>query len=268
MNIGFWKMHGASNDFILVDDRKLSFPVKDSKWIEKISSRRTGVGCEGVMLIQPSKKASFKMRFFNPDGSEADMCGNGARCISRLAYDIKVAPSSMTIETCAGILKSRIIKDKVMLTMTTPRDWRLKRKINVAGKKFIYGFVNSGVPHAVVESPSLEKLDIQKLGAAIRYHKEFAPAGTNANFIHVTGKNRLSLRTYERGVEAETHACGTGMVASALIAAKLGRVKAPVQVIPKSGDTIIVDFKLTDSGAENVTMLGPAEYVFKGTLIY
>ena len=261
-------MHGASNDFILVDDRELKFPADDKAWIARITSRRTGVGSEGVLLIQPSGRADFKMRFFNPDGGEADMCGNGARCIARLAHDLGVAPAAMAMETGAGLVRAEIRGEAVLLQMTEPRDWRLNRTLDVDGQPLAYGFVNSGVPHVVVETRDLASVDVQRLGSRIRYHKDFAPAGTNANFISITGPDSIRVRTYERGVEAETLACGTGMVAGGLVAAKLGRVNLPVRVTPASGDVLIVDAQVTSDGATRVTLLGPAVHVFQGTLNY
>jgi diaminopimelate epimerase len=266
--IPFWKMHGAANDFIVVDDRALTFPAHDSAWLQAIMKRHTGVGSEGVLLIQPSHTADFRMRFFNPDGGEVDMCGNGARCIARLAHELEVAPARMTFETGAGVVGAEILGDQVRLTMTTPRDWRLDRRLHAAGRDLAYDFVNSGVPHAVVRVDDLPGLDVQTVGAAIRYHADFAPKGTNANFISVAGPDTVRLRTYERGVEAETPACGTGIVAAGLIAGRTGLVKPPVRVIPASGDILEVDFQLTADGAEHVTLFGPAAHVFRGELIY
>jgi diaminopimelate epimerase len=208
------------------------------------------------------------MRFYNPDGSEVEMCGNGARCVARLAGDIGAAPANMTIDTIAGILKAEIIEDNVKLGMTDPKDWRLNKTLAISGQSVEYGFVNSGVPHVVVEVEDLAACNVQELGSCIRYHEDFAPAGTNANFIYVTGAQSLSIRTYERGVEDETLACGTGIVASSLIAAKAGRVKQPVDVTVAGGDLLSVDFGLTEDGAENVTLLGPAVHVFQGALEY
>lgn len=268
MKIPFWKMHGAGNDFVLVDDRKLTVPVADKAWLAAIGQRRTGVGCEGIILIQPSARAHFTMRFFNPDGSEVDMCGNGARCVARLAYDLKVAPASMTFETGAGIIAAEMVGDRVRLGMTVPGDWRLNQVIDLDGRKRPYGFVNSGVPHVVMPLEQLEQEDVAKTGAAIRYHKDFAPRGTNANFIQVTGPDTLKIRTYERGVEAETLACGTGIVASGLIAGRMGWVKPPVKVTCAGGDVLEVGYVLTADGARDVTLLGPAVHVFTGELQY
>ena len=261
-------MHGAANDFIVVDDRALTFPAHDTAWLQRIMQRHTGVGSEGVLLIQPSTRENFRMRFFNPDGGEVDMCGNGARCIARLAHELGVAPTVMTLETGAGVIGAEILGDQVRLTMTTPKDWRLGRRLRALDREWGYNFVNSGVPHAVLCVEQLDTLDVQALGSAIRYHADFAPKGTNANFICVAEPGTVRLRTYERGVEAETPACGTGIVAAGLIAGRTGLVTPPVKVIPASGDTLEVDFQLTPDGAEKVTLLGPAAHVFTGELVY
>lgn len=284
-------MHGAGNDFILVDDRAQTFPVCDNVWLARIAARRTGIGCEGVILIQPSEKADFRMRFFNPDGNEVEMCGNGARCVARLAREIGAAPERMKIETIAGVLEAEVDENMVRLHMTPPTDYRMDQWLPLTlpspqggedkgltlssprggedkGEELNYSFVNTGVPHVVVEADDIDTCDVQGLGARIRYHDNFAPAGANANFISVTGPQSLRIRTYERGVEAETLACGTGIVAGALIAARLGRTKPPVSAMAASGDILTVDFQLTAEGAENVTLLGPAVHVFKGILEY
>ncbi len=268
MNIHFWKMHGAGNDFILVDDRAGTFPASDIKWLSGIGARRTGVGCEGIILIQNSDKADFRMRFFNPDGNEADMCGNGARCVARLAHEIGVTPMVMSIETAAGMLKAEILDNTVRIELTEPHGWETGGSLEIDGRQIKYGFVNTGVPHVVVEVDDLAGCDVKGLGAAIRYHAHFAPAGTNADFIHVTGTNSLSLRTYERGVEDETLACGTGIAASALIAYKLGKVKSPVEVKAASGDILVVGFRIDGDSVSNVTLTGLAVHVFQGEFKY
>ena len=231
-------------------------------------ARNTGVGSEGILLIQPSDRVDFRMRFFNPDGGEVDMCGNGARCIARLAHELNVAPSAMTFDTLAGAVGAEVKGDIIRLTMTPPKDWRLDRSLQLDGETVRYHFVNSGVPHVVVETEDVDAVDLPKLGAGIRYHDDFAPGGTNVNVIAVTGANALKLRTYERGVEAETPACGTGIVAAGLIAGRAGRVAPPVLVATAGGHELTVDYRLTDDGADEVTLTGPAEHVFQGTLEY
>jgi diaminopimelate epimerase len=174
----------------------------------------------------------------------------------------------MSIETPAGIVRAEARGDLVQLTMTEPHDWRMNRQIELFGRSYTYHFVNTGVPHVVIEVDDLAGTDVHKLGAAIRYHKEFAPKGTNANFIHLAPDGFLHVRTYERGVEGETLACGTGMVACGLIAGKIGRVTPPVKIVPASGDVLEVNYADTKDGATNVTLLGPAVHVFQGTLLY
>ena len=268
MKIPFWKMHGAANDFIVVDDRHQTFPAQDRAWLAHIMARRTGVGSEGVLLVQRAQGTDFRMRFFNPDGGEAEMCGNGARCIARFAYDHGVAPANMRFETVAGPVQAEILGNRVRLHLTPPRDWKLNQQLSVDGKLLTYHFVNTGVPHAVLEVTDLAAVDVAHVGAAIRRHTAFAPRGTNVNFIHVAADGVVGVRTFERGVEAETLACGTGMVACALIAGKLGRVRPPVQVRPASGDQLEVSYDPADDGVCDVTLLGPAEYVFQGELDY
>ncbi len=261
-------MHGAANDFVVIDDRALAFPARDAAWLRAIMDRRRGVGSEGVLLVQPSAVADFRMRFFNPDGGEVDMCGNGARCIARFAFDLGVAASRMRIETGAGLVGAEMLGELVRLTMTAPRDWRLGGELAVEGRRYPFDFVNSGVPHVVVPVDDLAAMDVARVGAAIRHHADFAPQGTNANFMQVTGPDSIAIRTFERGVEAETLACGTGIVAAGLLAGKTGRVQPPVRVTPASGDCLTVNFKLTPEGATDVTLTGPAVHVFRGELPY
>ncbi len=266
--ISFFKMHGAGNDFIVVDDRAGVFPLSDADWIRQITTRRTGVGSDGVLLIQRSEKADFRMRFFNPDGQEADMCGNGARCAARLAAEIGAAPLRMMFETGAGLLRAEVHGSLVKLNMTDPNDWRMDRSLVVDGRTWSYGFVNSGVPHVVIRVESLNEVDVQRIGAAIRHHADFQPAGTNVNFVQVVGSSRLKIRTFERGVEAETLACGTGIVAAALVSARAGWVHPPVQVDTWGGYTLCVNFSMRGAKWSDVTLEGPAALVFKGSLLY
>lgn len=268
MEIPFYKMHGAANDFIVVDDRSLTFPAHDADWMAAVMARNTGVGSEGILLIQPAEQTHFRMRFFNPDGGEVDMCGNGARCIARLAHELDVAPADMQFDTLAGVVGAVVDHDTVQLTMTPPKDWRLNQSLTHEGRAWPYHFVNSGVPHVVIEVEDISAIDVPRLGAAVRYHEAFAPKGTNVNFIQITGPSSLSIRTYERGVEAETPACGTGIVAAGLIAGKTGRCAVPVNITSAGGYLLSVNYALTEASAENVTLTGPAAHVFQGTLTY
>ena len=271
MKIPFWKMHGAGNDFIMVDDRERTFPASDHPWIEATATRRFGVGADGVILIRPSdcSEADFRMVFYNPDGSEVEMCGNGARCIARLAADLGVAGQNMAFDTIAGLIHGEVHADSsVTIGLTDPFDWKFNQSIELFGQTYTYHQVNTGVPHVVIEMEDLAGMDIMKLGAAIRYHENFAPKGTNANFIQITGPDALTVRTYERGVEGETLACGTGMTACGLIASKLGKVSKPVKVTCAAGDVIEINYTEDGESAKNVTMKGPAVHVYRGELDY
>ncbi len=268
MAISFYKMHGAANDFILVDDRKGIFPVDDNDWIAHICARNTGIGSEGVLLIQESEHADFRMRFFNPDGNEVDMCGNGARCIARLAGELGVVQGKMAFETPAGIVRAEIKeKDIVLLHMTPPGNWRMDQTLNLDGNTLQYHFVNTGVPHVVVPlEESLGEVDVVGWGREIRNNDAFAPDGTNVNFMQVTGPHSIYVRTYERGVEAETPACGTGIVACGLVAGRLGLSSVPVKAVSAGGHELEVGFELVDGEADQVTLTGPAEHVFHGKI--
>lgn len=268
MKIKFWKMHGAGNDMILVDDREETFPAHDREWMAHIGRRQLGIGCDGFILIRRSEAADFGMRFYNPDGGEAEMCGNGARCVARLAHELGIAPASMRIDTVAGIVGAEIVGERVRLHMTPPHDWRLRQHLQLEGQSLEYSFVNSGVPHVMLNVDELATADVAGIGAAVRHHADFAPAGTNVNFVAVTGPRSLRLRTYERGVEAETLACGTGIVACALLAGRLGLVATPVELTCGSGDVLEVDYELDGEGAQDVVLLGPAEHVFEGVVTY
>lgn len=261
MQIPFWKMQGAGNDFILVDDRSQTFPVDHASFIAHLCDRRRSVGSEGLLLIQPSASADFRMRFFNPDGAEADLCGNGARCIARLAVEIGAAPAQMSIETAAGPVRAEILSSGVRLHLPPPKDWRLHLSMPWKSQEFPLHFVDTGVPHAVAIVEDLAAVDVAALGSAIRRHPLFAPAGANADFIQITGPDSLAIRTYERGVEAETLACGTGIVAAVLVAEKLGLVQAPARVKTAGGDTLEV-------ATAPLTLTGPAEHSFRGEITY
>ena len=210
MKIPFWKMHGASNDFILVDDRDERFPLADTAWLARIGSRRTGIGCEGLILLQPSSDADFRMRFFNPDGNEAEMCGNGARCVARLARDIGAAGDRMSFDTVAGRIGAEMLGDRVLVEMTEPTGWSMDRSLEVADEAIAYHFVNSGVPHAVVPVPDVSAIDVRRLGSGIRNHNTFSPRGANVNFIEVTGPNgrrfRIRRKSSRRAVRPPTGA--------------------------------------------------------------
>ena len=211
MKIPFMKMSGSGNDFILIDYREPLLKEDRLKdFVQKVCRRRISVGADGLILIERSQKADFKWRFYNSDGSEAEMCGNGGRCAARFANLKGIAGPSLKFETLAGILSAQVDGKKVKLEMTNPFGLKLDEAIFIDGEKQIISNINTGVPHAILFVENLEKLDILPIGKAIRYHSFFAPKGTNADFVQVEKDSQLSIRTYERGVETRPSPAAQG----------------------------------------------------------
>ena len=254
MRVRFTKMHGAGNDFVLIDDRDGAFPCA-RKVLAAIGARQTGVGCEGIILVQKSDCADFRMRFFNPDGSEAELCGNGARCVAAFARAIGAVKSdTMRFETLAGEVRAEIVgKNLVKVRMPEPRDLR-------------DDFVNSGVPHRIVPVDDLARVDVEGEGRRIRCSDEFAPAGTNVDFVVYRAPHDVSIRTYERGVEAETGACGTGSVAAALVGVAQHGLRFPVAVHTVKGFELVIDGTFDGGAFGSVTLTGPVARVFDGEM--
>ncbi|MGR0481414.1 MAG: diaminopimelate epimerase [Candidatus Electronema sp. V4] len=271
--IPFVKMSGTGNDFILIDHRQpLIEPDSMSTFAAAVCRRKFSVGADGLILIENSEQADFLWRFFNADGSVAEMCGNGARCAARFAFMQGIAPAKMRFETLAGLIEAEVSGKEVAVKMTEPHDLRLHQTISVNNAPLILHSLNTGVPHAVVFVDNIEEADVCGLGRAIRYHEAFQPAGTNVNFVQKRGET-FKVRTYERGVEDETLACGTGSAASAIIAALLGQATSPVEIITSGNDRLTILFSLPEhktGGAApivyNVFLKGPAHAVYQGEL--
>lgn len=260
MIIHFSKMHGAGNDFIVVDDRESIFPLDDLAFIREVTSRRTGIGCDGILLAQSSSEADVRMRFVNPDGGEQDMCGNGARCLARFAFDRGMAPAEMTMETGAGVVEASVLGEGVRIALTEPNDLRLDLPLD---EEETVDFVNTGVEHAVVWVDDPAEVDVDARGKEIREHAAFAPKGANANFARIEPDGSIRSRTYERGVEAETLACGTGAAAVAAIAVERGWANSPVTVHCAGGFDLVIE-----SLPRAIRLTGGAEYVFEGEVEY
>jgi diaminopimelate epimerase len=266
--IPFTKMNGAGNDFVMLDNRAGQFRL-DASAIARLCDRHRGVGADGVLAVEAATRADtdFRMRYYNADGGEAEMCGNGARCFARFAGRLAARPlEQIAFETPAGVIRATFEGERVRLDMSAPRDFRAPTPLVAAGETLPVHFIDTGVPHAVVFADDVEKIDVHRLGAALRYHEHFAPRGTNANFVQILEPGRLVIRTYERGVEGETLACGTGAVASALIYAALHGVESPVDVRVRGGDDLRIGFARHAEGFENVTLSGPADFVFAGEI--
>lgn len=265
--IAFFKMSGAGNDFVVLDNRAGQVSGDLNAFSAAVSDRKRGVGADGVLLVEPSSRKHFRMRYFNADGSEADMCGNGGRCIARFANLMGAAPTAMEFENLAGDFKAQVLADgSVELQMTQPHSLKLGLELPVDGGLVKGHSLNTGVPHLVVPVADIQAVDVFGLGRRLRQHPAFAPKGTNVNFMQVTGPSSIAVRTSERGVEDETLACGTGSVAAAIIAARLGLAASPVAVATHGGDTLTISFKLDGDGATGVSLKGQAEVTFAGTL--
>jgi len=266
--VRFWKLEGAGNDFLGFDGRSKGFRLSRAG-IARFCDRRRGVGADGVLVVEKPKspKADFRMRYYNSDGGEAEMCGNGARCFALLARAVAARTGKrLRVETRAGVVVLEICGKDVRVSMTEPGLPKLGRKIVAAGRKVMLDSINTGVPHAVEFVRSLASVDVLRSGRAIRTHSAFAPAGTNVNFVQIGNGGRIEVRTYERGVEGETLACGTGVVASSILSSLRRGIRPPIRVRTRGGDLLTVDFALEADRARKVTLQGPARIVYTGVL--
>ena len=264
--IPFFKMNGCGNDFILIDSRSTQVPTDLAGFTRSVCRRKLSVGADGLILIEPSDRYDFQWQFYNSDGSRAEMCGNGARCAARFAYEAGIAGKKMIFKTDAGPIEAEMRGEQVKLKMTPPLDCRIDFAINVSGEKRVLSSINTGVPHVVLEQSGLADADIVLLGRAIRHHDAFAPAGTNVNFVLPAEGGRLQVRTYERGVEDETLACGTGCVASALITAARRGWSSPIPVTTRSGGILTIHFQQDGRQFHEVYLEGDARIVYRGDI--
>lgn len=260
-------MNGAGNDFVMLDNRDRQISLSTQQ-IFRLCDRHRGIGADGLIMVEPAERnGDWRMRYHNADGAEVEMCGNGARCFARFVD--KIAPvknGTVSFETPAGIISATLSGDEVSLGMSQPGPFADGVTLDAAGSTLTVYFINTGVPHAVVVVDDLDDTDVHRLGAALRHHHHFQPRGTNANFVKQLGPQDLAIRTYERGVEAETLACGTGVVASALTIATLTGAQSPIRVLVKGGDTLHVDFQRQGDSFSDVVLTGPADFVFEGTV--
>ncbi len=274
----FTKMNGAGNDFVMLDNRAAQLQLATDA-IARLCDRHRGVGADGVLLVEPAQtaEAEFRMRYYNADGGEAEMCGNGARCFARFATRLEAGGTGngqprehLTFQTQAGLIRARLDGEMVRLDMSQPSDGEALGSLELESASLTEAyFLNTGVPHVVIPVADTERVDVYPVGRAIRYHARFAPKGTNANFIQALGPDEIILRTYERGVEGETLACGTGATASALIHAEMSGHEGPgnVAVRVRSGDTLQIGFERRGPfDFHQVTLGGPAEFVFSGEI--
>jgi diaminopimelate epimerase len=265
--LAFTKMNGAGNDFVVIDNRAGGIELGPEQ-VVRLCDRQRGVGADGVILLEMcvSGKADWAWQFFNSDGSIAEMCGNGARCFARFVQRVAGVGGRFTFETGAGVVTAELVGDRVRVGLTAPTGLRLNDRIElISGIQTVHS-INTGVPHAVVLVEDADRAMVQAVGEEIRRHVHFAPRGTNVNFVQLLGRGSIRVRTFERGVEGETLACGTGVTASALVCSRLFGYGAPVRVRVQGGDELEVDFREVGEGFGEVRLTGPADFVFEGEI--
>ena len=265
--IEFWKMNGSGNDFILIDNRDGKVAEEEmAHLVERICRRRESVGADGLIFVTNSERYDFAWRFFNADGGEVEMCGNGGRCIARFAHLKGMAGEKMTFETLAGPVSAEVMGRMVKVLMPDPSGLNMDLDLSHKPGWLSVDFVNTGVPHVVVQVENLSVHPVVEEGRVIRYHSMFSPEGTNADFMTVVSPDLLELRTYERGVEDETLACGTGAIASALVASARGMVNSPVRVRTKGGEELRIYFQKENDRFGKVWLEGNTSIVYQAQL--
>jgi len=271
MKIKFWKMSGSGNDFVVLDNRRKMLRGSLSALAKRLCFRQEGVGADGLLVLERSRRADFRMLYFNADGSRASMCGNGARCMAWFAHAHKAVGKRFIFETDAYLVHATVKGNLVRISLADAKGYAPQVSIPVGEKAVIGTSLNTGVPHLVVFVANAKNVNVQELGRELRYHHAFAPKGTNVNFVQKLGPRRLAVRTYERGVEGETLACGTGVTASAIAAVLQGKVQNPVQCVTTGGDVLTVRFTPnTDTSfqaASDITLEGPVRVTFKGEYV-
>ncbi len=268
--IKFTKAVATGNDFIIIDNcrPKKRIGPDFSLLARELCERKKSVAADGLLVLERSKVADFKMRIFNPDGTEVAMCGNGSRCSALYARSSGiVSRDTMKIETGAGILHARVKGDLVKVKLTDPRDIKWNFCLTIRDCPYKVSFADTGVPHVVHFVSDIDTIDVKGLGGSLRYHKEFSPEGANVDFVQVLDAHTIKVRTYERGVEDETLACGTGVVASAVIASESEKLDPPITVHTKGGERLTVYFDVVEGRFRNVYLEGAARLVYKGTTV-
>jgi len=240
MKIKFTKIEGSGNDFVLIDNIKGNIPNLSRRLRSILCDRKSGIGADGILVLEKDREFPFMMRYFNADGREAEMCGNGARCSAFYAFSKGYVQRKFCFRSKSGIHNAQVFKNNLIKVELPPCNFKGKVSLRVKEKTLEGFFLQVGVPHLVILAKNIEKVDVQKIGKRIRKLKRFAPKGTNVNFVKIKNRNRLSIRTYERGVEAETLSCGTGAAASACIAYKEKNFPSTIYVDPPSEETIKV----------------------------
>jgi len=265
--VHFWKVSGAGNNFVLLDERNDSIPMPRGAVARAFCVQGHSVGADGVLFIDTSARADFKLTYYNSDGGEAAMCGNGARCAVAYAFQKGIARASMTMETAWGIIQAKAKKAGVELNMGSARDFRQGVVVSTRAGRIEGCDVNTGVPHFVIAVRNLHTLEVNSLGREIRFNRIFRPEGVNVDFVKKSPDGLLSMRTYERGVEAETLACGTGAVAAAICFGTKRGVIIPIRVLTWGGETLQVRFLSRSNPLSPALLEGSAQVVYEGDIL-
>lgn len=268
-SVVFSKMSGHGNDFIIIDGRARHTTADWSERARVWCKRRTSIGADGLLIIEPSSVADFRLRIFNADGSEAEMCGNGARCVAAFAAQRGIAQSRMVMETMAGLVDASVQDDVVAIQLTNPSSVKDEGFLDIDGRSLSFYFINLGVPHTILFGEKVAAMpadEVAKVGRAVRFHPAFSPGGTNVDFVEVLEPGRIRVRTYERGVEEETLACGTGAVASSIISSRFKGAGDPPIRVEMPGGTLTVDFTKRGDSFEDVWLKGKVVFVYEGNI--
>ncbi|MDP8266669.1 MAG: diaminopimelate epimerase [Candidatus Aceula meridiana] len=268
--LSFTKMNGAGNDFIIIQAQKR---LNYKKLAIAACHRTNGIGADGLIILDKSKKADYKMRIINADGSEAEMCGNGARCLAAyILKEKKEHKKTFSIETLSGIVLARKVGNKITVRLSDPKDYTEDIVLSINNHPLKVSYIDTGVPHVVCFVQGLNSINVNSIGPKIRFDKKFSPRGTNVNFVEQVQKNVVNARTYERGVEAETRACGTGSVATAIVSFLKSNTtieskkNASMRVKTRSGEALDIRFDFEDDTITNVWLTGSAKMIAEGKL--
>ena len=258
MKTTFYKYEGTGNDFIFIDNRQNTFPKDNIQLIEKLCDRRFGIGADGLILLENDAQTDFRMVYYNSDGNQSSMCGNGGRCIVAFAKRLQIILNETTFIATDGMHYASFLENgDVALQMKDVHDVTIESD---------YVFLNTGSPHHIMLVEDLEDYDVKSNGAKIRYSDLYGKAGSNVNFVHQMAENHFRLRTYERGVEDETYSCGTGATAAAIAMNALGKTNAHIIALDVEGGKLEVSFDKVNDGYINVFLKGPATFVFEGEI--
>jgi len=262
--VHFYKVSGAGNDFVLIDAGESRLQMPKSRLVKALCARGHSIGADGVLFIEKSLKADFRLLYYNADGGAASMCGNGARCAAVFASRKGIAKARMTMETSDGIVEAKVSQRGAELKLGAPRCFREKMSLRTSTGTVEGCSVNTGVPHFVIVVKDVEAVPVESLGRALRFHRAFTPEGTNVNFVSINSSGEIAVRTYERGVEGETLACGTGVVATAICLAVKKLAESPVRIRTAGGDSLFVRFSERGNPLSAPILRGPASVVYEG----